>query len=175
MITLGDHNNFNLLISTVYNSSLTQVSPCLCVLCQWPKAKKWILMKPWVPQFQGNQVSDYLWTKVNNWNKWINHIFSKARTIPYLPFPLTPVSSVTVRSRATTLIQRQTVSLSTFVPTLEMVDWPSTVFSVPMVLCSISNISFVTGGSMWTVHCPRVSTVLMKTLLLNRQPTIQKV
>ena len=30
--------------------------------------------------------------------------------------------------------------------------WPSTVFCVPMELCSTSSTSFVIGGSMWTAH-----------------------
>ena len=51
---------------------------------------------------------------------------------------------------ATMLTQKLSARLSTFVPTMEMVEEQNTVSSVLMEQFSSSNTLSVTGGSMWT-------------------------
>ena len=71
------------------------------------------------------------------------------------------------------LIQKLSVKHSTSALLMVQEVSPSTVSSVPMELCSISNILCVTGGSMWTVQLRNLCMASMMRLLLNNKPTLQ--
>ena len=70
------------------------------------------------------------------------------------------------------LIQKLSVKHSTSALLMVQEVSPSTVSSVPMELCSISNILCVTGGSMWTVLLLNSSSLSMTRLLLRELPTL---
>ena len=70
------------------------------------------------------------------------------------------------------LTLRLSVRPSTSVLLMVQEDSPSTASSVPMELCSSSNILSVIGGSMWTVPLPRTSTDSMMNMQQKEKQTL---